>query len=123
MEENWNDEDFESFLLEKETQEKEFAEYKKMLHALAWPFVLFWATLFMSGPCETTKYFFILCCLALVCRIFLRYLCDYSHLTCTLIGMASFFLSYAIVWFGWRELDSNYDYAPFWMRLIWGLLL
>lgn len=119
MEEDWKpDEDLEKF-----AQELSNKEDKKFLRAVALPFVIFLATCFMSEAFGTTADFFTICLLALACRLIFTKLLDYSHITCTIIGIASVIISYALVWFGWQELDNCRNYAPFWMRLIWGLLL
>ncbi len=65
--------------------------------------------------------FWYTCFFALAVRFFL-YAIGYKHKTCTILGLIVVVLSYIFVWFGLVDTHDE-PLTPFWMRLLWGLLL
>lgn len=91
-------------------------EAKYILYYSLWLFI----PLVAGATMMSYEHFWGGCLMALCCRIVMKFI-GYSHITCTIIGVASIVLSYVFPWF----VDTQYIdyYTPFWIRLIWGLLL
>ena len=109
-----------------EESEWTFDDMRNLFNKTAWLCMPIIGGCSMSAPIRNS--FWAVCLIALFGRFFfLKFISDYSHLTCTIIGLASVFISYVMVWLGVFDDDISYyspeEFAPLWMRLIWGLLL
>lgn len=102
----------------KGNDEEDFRVAVALIHHAAWIVVPIFGSIVMLAGGEL---FWFMCLCAIIVRLIMWGIGDYSHKRCTYIGLATVALSYIVEW--WIPSTSDSVSPSFWIRLIWGLLL